>query len=73
MSDYVCPQCGQTYDIPGVCDVCGVDLQPNDANKREDQEEGYNDNIEEDDLDGSSEYLDEDDEDGTDDDYDDEE
>lgn len=43
MSDYICPQCGQTYDALGVCDVCGIDLQPNDAEMRdENEEEGFN-------------------------------
>ena len=44
MSDYICPQCGQTYDMLGVCDICGVDLQSNDAEKSDgdDEEEGLN-------------------------------
>ncbi|MBI2484296.1 hypothetical protein HYV71_03885 [Candidatus Uhrbacteria bacterium] len=25
-STYVCPECGQEYDEPGVCDSCQVDL-----------------------------------------------
>lgn len=43
MSDYICPQCGQTYDMLGVCDICGVDLQPNDAEKGDDEEDGFHD------------------------------
>jgi len=44
MSDYICPQCGQTYDMLGVCDICGVDLQSNDAEKSDgdNEEEGLN-------------------------------
>ena len=44
MSDYICPQCGQTYDMLGVCDICGVDLQSNDTEKRDgdEEEEGLN-------------------------------
>ncbi|MEK7648933.1 MAG: hypothetical protein AAB400_03380 [Patescibacteria group bacterium] len=43
MSDYLCPQCGQTYDLPGVCDVCGVDLQPNDGDTNEEEGDELND------------------------------
>lgn len=45
MSDYICPQCGQTYDMAGICNDCGVDLQPNDVDIRdkESKEEGLND------------------------------
>lgn len=25
-STYICPECGQEYDEPGVCDSCQVDL-----------------------------------------------
>lgn len=48
MNDYLCPQCGQAYDLPGVCDMCGVDLQPNDSDakdKEEDQDEFANDDV----------------------------
>ncbi len=46
MNDYLCPQCGQTYDLPGVCDVCGVDLQANDS----DNPKGDRDELEDDDI-----------------------
>ncbi len=56
MSDYICPQCGQTYDMPGVCDICGVDLQPNDT-KSDDEEEGF-DNLNDEGFDDTEEVGD---------------
>ncbi len=80
MSDYICPQCGQTYDIPGVCDICGIDLQPNDTEKSQDEDEeenfdaqsneGYDDtDVADDDILGGDS---DDEEDDADDDFDDE-
>ncbi len=29
-NDYICPQCGEGYDLAGTCEMCQEDLIPSD-------------------------------------------